>query len=60
MVLNSAEITQLSQIAPFYAVPTSLAKFIESATDLELPSDYIRMMILAIKTEALPSQISLR
>jgi hypothetical protein len=54
LALNSAETTSLTRIIPFRTALTLLAKFVESATDLESPSDYIYMMILATKSESDP------
>jgi hypothetical protein len=51
LALNSAETISLVRIVPFRAVFTLFAKFVEFATDLESPSDYIYIMILAIKFE---------
>jgi hypothetical protein len=36
------------------AALTLLVKFVESATDIESPSDYISTMVLAIKAESDP------
>jgi hypothetical protein len=54
LALNSAKTTLLARGVPFRAALTLLAKFVESATDLESSSGYICMMILAIKAESDP------
>jgi hypothetical protein len=52
--LNSAETTPLARVTPFRAARTLLATFIESASDLEPPSDYVYMTIPAIKAKCDP------
>ncbi len=60
MALDSVETAPLSRVVLLHAALTLFVKFVEPAADLESPSGYICMIILAIKVKSLPSQVSLR